>query len=193
MARPREFDTTEALNRAMEVFWSQGYEGTSTADLVRAMGISKSSLYDTFGSKHELFLAAIDHYNATVTGKVQAACGIDAPARCVIEGMFQRAIDRVCCPEGRRGCFLNNCAVEVAVHDPAAAMRVKGGLAVMEETLHSLVRRGQTEGTVGADKDARALARFLAATLQGMLVMGKACEDQPMLRDVADIALAALD
>lgn len=193
MARPREFDTKEALTRAMEVFWSQGYEGTSTADLTRAMGISKSSLYDTFGSKHELFLAAIDHYNATVTGKVKAACGIDAPARCVIEGMFNRAIERVCCAEGRRGCFLNNCAVEVAVHDPAAASRVKGGLGVIEETLYSLVVRGQQEGGIRRDKDPRALARFLATTLNGMLVVGKACEDQPMLRDAADIALAALD
>ncbi|MCH7554884.1 MAG: TetR family transcriptional regulator, partial [Proteobacteria bacterium] len=72
-ARPREFDTTQALDRAMRVFWAQGYDATSLCDLLCAMGLSKSSLYETFGSKHELYLAALDHYNRTVTATHVAA------------------------------------------------------------------------------------------------------------------------
>ncbi|HEX9701827.1 MAG TPA: TetR/AcrR family transcriptional regulator, partial [Rhodospirillales bacterium] len=67
MPRPREFETSEALNQAMQVFWTKGYEATSLADLIGAMNLSKSSFYDTFGSKHEVFLAAIEHYKQTVT------------------------------------------------------------------------------------------------------------------------------
>ena len=70
MGRPREFNTEEALEKAMKVFWAQGYEAASLHDLTRAMAISKSSFYDTFGSKHDLFISAIKHYNKTVASRL---------------------------------------------------------------------------------------------------------------------------
>ena len=81
MRRPRECDTTEALNEAMQVFWTKGFEATSLNDLIGAMKLSKSSFYDTFGSKHEVFLAAIEHYKKTVTAQVSAVSELDAMAR----------------------------------------------------------------------------------------------------------------
>jgi TetR/AcrR family transcriptional repressor of nem operon len=63
--RPKEFDTPEVLQRAMELFWRQGYAAVSLPELLRAMGISRQSLYDTFGSKRELYIGAIEHYRAT--------------------------------------------------------------------------------------------------------------------------------
>ena len=123
MARPREFDKTEALNQAMNVFWTQGYEATSLCDLLEAMALSKSSFYDTFGSKHEIFLATIDYYKQTVTSQVSAVSGLDAPARKLIESLFDRAVSRMTEEGGQRGCYLNNCAVETALLDPEAAER----------------------------------------------------------------------
>ena len=73
MARPREFDTTEALSQAMQVFWSKGFKATSLNDLLDAMGLSKSSFYDTFGSKHEVFLETIEHYKKTMTAQMRPA------------------------------------------------------------------------------------------------------------------------
>ena len=138
MARPREFDTTEALNEAMQVFWTKGFEATSLNDLIGAMKLSKSSFYDTFGSKHEVFLAAIEHYKKTVTAQVSAVSELDAPARKLIGSLFERAVERMTEEDGRRGCFLNNCAVEVALHDPAAAKLIGGGFAIMEDTFFAL-------------------------------------------------------
>ena len=193
MARPREFDTTEALNEAMQVFWTKGFEATSLNDLIGAMKLSKSSFYDTFGSKHEVFLAAIEHYKNTVTARVSAVSELDAPARKLIGSLFERAVERMTEEDGRRGCFLNNCAVEVALHDPAAAKLIGGGFGIMEDTFFALVQRGQTEGEISADKDPRALARYLTSSLNGIMVMGKANPDREALSDIARIALTALD
>ncbi len=66
MARPREFSTDDALGQAMDVFWSKGYQATTLGDLTRAMGISKSSFYDTFGSKDALYLASLERYRAAL-------------------------------------------------------------------------------------------------------------------------------
>ena len=80
MGRPKEFDVEEALSSAMNVFWSQGFKAASLSDLTTSMKISKSSFYETFGSKHDLFLSTIDYYIRTATAQVSGAAHVDAPA-----------------------------------------------------------------------------------------------------------------
>ncbi len=193
MARPREFDTTEALSQAMQVFWTKGYEATSLNDLLDSMGLSKSSFYDTFGSKHEVFLATIKHYKKTMTAQFSGVAGLDSPARKLIESLFDRAVSRMSEEGGQRGCYLNNCAVEVVLHDPEAAKLVDGGIGLMEDAFFALVQRGQSEGDIAPEKDARALARFLTSSLNGLMVIGKANPDREALADICKIALTSLD
>ncbi len=194
MARPREFDAQEALERAMEVFWAKGYEATSLADLIAAMGISKSSFYDTFGSKHELFLAALDHYNETVAScHMRALMERSESARAGIAAVFDHQVALMTGNGERRGCFVANCAVEMAAHDPAAADRVCTGLARMEEAFLEAVARGQAAGEIPAGRDGRALARYLTSSLNGLIVMAKARPERTALQDIARIVLSALD
>jgi len=194
MARPREFNVDHALDQALQVFWSKGYEASSLRDLIGAMGISKSSFYDTFGSKHELFLTVIDRYNSTV-----ASCGLEAliqeapSPKAGIRNLFHGIIETMTRGGEKRGCFINNCAVEVACSDPQAANRVSEGIARMEETFYCAIRRGQKLGEIGPDKEPRPMARYLTGMLNGLLVMGKANPDRRALQDVARIALTALD
>src|ERR1700730_2144482 len=70
MARQKEFDRDEVLHKAMEVFWSRGYEASSIQDLVKRMGINRQSLYDTFGDKHTLYLQALDRYREVEGRKI---------------------------------------------------------------------------------------------------------------------------
>jgi len=193
MARPREFDHQLVLDRAMDVFWSRGYSGTSMADLVTAMGLSKSSLYDSFGSKHELFLTAMDHYRDNVTVRIRSVVDLKAPAKQVIASVVGRAVDRILAPSGKRGCFMNNCASEMAPSDGQTAERSAAGFAVMEDTFFQLIERGQKQGNISPTKNARATARFLTGTINGIMVIGKANPNREHLNDIAETALSVLD
>lgn len=177
----------------MDVFWSHGYTATSLDDLTSAMEISKSSFYGTFGSKHDLFIATINRYIATITSQIVDATKMDAPARKIIRALFDRAVERMVQPETRRGCYLNNCAIEVSRTDLDAAETVGAGLSIMEDAFYELVKRGQREGGIGVRHDARAMARYLTATVNGILVLGKADPDADRLYDIADVAMSALD
>ena len=194
MARPREFNEDHALDQALQVFWTKGYEATSLRDLIGAMGISKSSFYDTFGSKHELFLAALDRYNDTV-----ASCGLEAVIQQAsspvtgIRNAFQATIEKMVQRGDTRGCFISNCAVDTACQDEAVASKVSQGLAHTEETFYRAIKRGQKLGEISSDKEPRALARYLTGALNGLLVLAKANPDRKALQDVARISLAALE
>ena len=194
MARPREFNAEDALEKAMQLFWAKGYEATSLADLTAAMGLSKSSLYDTFGSKHELFLSAMDRYNETVAAR-RAAGVIDGAKdpRAGIAAVFAAFLDEMLGAGEKRGCFVNNSAVELAPHDAAVAARAAAGLAHLEKAFYGAVRQGQEAGDIAAGRDARALARYLAASLNGLIVLAKTNPERAALEEVVGIVLAALD
>ena len=193
MARPREFDTLEVLGKAMDVFWTKGYKATSLNDLIKAMGLSKSSFYLTFGSKNEVFLKTIEHYKNTITAQITSVALLNSPARKLIESLFKRAVSRVTKEGGLRGCFLNNCAVEVALNDAQAAKMINSGFKLMEKTFYLLVQRAQVEGDIDNLKDARALSRYLTNCLNGLLVTAKTNPDPAYLSDIVSMSLTALD
>ena len=173
MARPPAFERQAVLEQAMQVFWTKGYAATSVADLTAAMNLSKSSLYGAFGDKHAVFLEAIEFYRDHVTARVRSAINLPTPARQVIRSILGRAVDRILEPDGRRGCFLNNSAVEVGPDDPAAAERCRSGLLLMEDTFERLVRRAQAEGDIASEHDSRRLARLLNGTVNASWSLAK--------------------
>lgn len=193
MARPREFDTDDVLEKAMQAFWSGGYEATSLSELTRAMGISKSSFYETFGSKHELFLATIERYGETAAERTVGLLEESSWAKGAIAAVFEFVIDSATAEGQRRGCFINNCAVESASRDAAVASRVVGCLSRLETAFEHAVDRGQIAGDIPGDYDSRTLARFLASSLQGLIVTAKANPDRAKLNDIVRVVLGSLE
>jgi len=193
MGRPREFDTDAALERAMQVFWARGYDGTSLCDLIEAMGISKSSFYEAFGSKHDLFLSSLDRYRDNVIGLLAAKLESANSPRAAIADALALALDADTEPNRPHGCFVSRCAMELAGRDLAAASRIAAGMERTVEAFRGAVVRAQELGEIPADRDAQALARYLVSSMNGLQIMAEAKADRATLKDVIRLTLAALD
>src|SRR5690348_10615542 len=109
MARTREFDTEAAVGRAMELFWSRGYEATSVRDLTRHLGLGQGSLYAAFGDKDGLYRAALAHYRATLAADALRDLQRAGDARSAIRSMMVERI-RIAAGSDGRGCLAVNAA-----------------------------------------------------------------------------------
>lgn len=192
MPRTKEFDPERALQSALELFWARGYERTSTADLVEHLGIARASLYATFGSKHELYLRALDRYRGEMDPRVIELLSRPGPALPAVRELIGIYARQASGPDGGTGCLIVNAAVERAPDDPQATQRVEASWTALEVALSSALMRAQAQGELAADRDPRALARFVLVLLQGIRVVGKARSDPQRVRDAAAAALDVL-
>lgn len=194
VARTKEFDPDAALQSALELFWRRGYEATSLTDLVEHLGIGRASIYATFGSKHELYLKALDRYAETHNPPLLSELSQPGPALPAVRAMVRRFAAEAASPGTRlSGCFVTNTAAELAPHDDAAARRVETSWEHVETLLHSALTRARAQGELPEHRDPRALARMLLVLLQGVRIVGKASTDPARVRDAAEQALTLLD
>lgn len=189
--RPREFDTDEALDKALHVFWRQGYEGASLSDLTEAMGISRPSLYAAFGNKEDLFRRALDRYAESGPGACQREAMAEPTARAVVERLLYGTAKGLTDPKNPRGCL----AVQGALSCGEAAESIKNELcsrrAAGEAALGERFQRAKTEGDLKSDADPQALARFVTTVQQGMSVQAAGGASREDLMTVAEMALKA--
>lgn len=192
MTGVKQFDRDEVLERAMTLFWTRGYEATSIQELVEATGVNRGSIYDTFGDKRGVFLAVVDYYLETV-GKSLAEELADPDPRRAIQRMFDSIIRRTSDPRFPRGCLITNSALECPASGDAISRKITQGIGQQESAIYRVLRRAQTEGSLGATRDVRALARFFLGVAQGLNVMNKAVPDPEMLKDIARTAMKVWD
>jgi TetR/AcrR family transcriptional regulator, transcriptional repressor for nem operon len=192
VARVKEFDPDEALERALDLFWRHGYEATSIADLVAHLGISRASLYDTFGSKHALYLRALDRYVEERDPAMVAALAQPGPALPAVRALVERFASEAGGPAGARGCLVVNAACERLPGDRETARRVDGSWGTLEVALTSSLTRARAGGELAGESDPRALARGLLVALLGLRVLGRSDPDPARLSDAARTALAIL-
>jgi TetR/AcrR family transcriptional repressor of nem operon len=192
MGRPREFDVDAALERAMHVFWSKGYESASLDDLCRATGLGRSSLYAAFGDKHALFLRALVRYEDAAVARLTAALARPLPITEALAAFLSRLIDDIVAGAGRRGCFIGNSAAELPRADREGRAQVQRSLDRVEATLREGLSRACARGEIARDADPVALGRFLTAGIQGLRLVGKAKPDRAVLDDIAATMLRCL-
>ncbi len=193
MARRKEFEPVEALDKAMGLFWRQGYEATSMQDLIEHLGINRQSLYDTFGDKHELFLAALDRYCSVHVLERFRMLEQPGSALTAIRQFFRSLVELAGTDKAKRGCLVANSTVELAPHDKDIGARVASALSWIEEAFHKALVRARKDGELGERHDPRALARFLTCFAMGRSVMAKAGANRKSLQDAVEVAMSVLE
>lgn len=192
MGRPREFDAETALDRAMEVFWRHGYEGATIAQLTEAMGINPPSLYACFGNKEGLLKAALDRY--TKLRNVWMDEVVAAPtARDVAERMLLGIAEKQTDPANPPGCLLVQGGIACGTGSESVPFELAARRAQNEDQLRDRFIRAKAEGDLKPNSDPAALARYVSAVSVGMGVMASSGADRDALRQVADVAVQAIE
>lgn len=192
MGRPRQFDADVALDQAMEVFWRHGYEGATIAQLTEAMGINPPSLYACFGNKEGLLKAALDRY--TKLRDIWMEEVVAAPtARAVAERMLMGIADKQTDPANPPGCLLVQGGIACGTGSENVPFELAARRAQNEEQLRDRFIRAKAEGDLRPTSDPAALARYVSAVSVGMGVMASSGADREALRQVASVAVQAVE
>jgi len=187
MARPKAFDVDQALDSAVGVFREHGFEGTSAEMLVRAMGIGRQSLYDTFGDKWQLYRDALRRYAAVETHAHIVALRSRERALDGIRAMIDRVID-----DAGNACLGVNSTCEFGSSRPDLE-EVKGAAGhVLHGAICERVREAQVDGDISADLVPASVAGFLEASFAGIRIAARGGTDPAQLRMLGDLAMRAL-
>ncbi|MFI7111489.1 TetR/AcrR family transcriptional regulator [Nonomuraea sp. NPDC050227] len=196
MARPRSFDEDRALDTAMRTFWANGYESTSTRDLCEALGLDRSSVYNAFTNKRELFKRALTRYmDATTADQLRILDDQELPAIERVRALFARILRTEA--ENRRdghglGCLTVNTTMELAGRDPEIALMLARDAERRAAGLSAVIRSGQRDGDIGSTRDPAELARFVNAVIAGIRVAAQGGADDATIEAIAATAMDAL-
>ena len=192
MARTKEFDQEAILDKAVDLFWYKGYHATSMQDIVEGLGLSRSSIYDTFGDKHKLYIAALERYRDQAAGGMIDMVGKAENTMATLEKMFKMLAHDSFTDKLPKGCFMVNSTVELAPHDEEIDKIVSENMHNIEDAFFQLIIKGQDSGEISKEKDPRAIARFLFNTISGLRVAAKSGVKQDIYDDIVNVALAGL-
>lgn len=172
IGRPRQFDETEALEKAMEVFWDRGYEAAGMTELLETMQISRQSCYNTFGEKRDLFLKAIRHYgNTAMSEACDALLKPGSPLSNVRKFLEQSA--NCACKSGARGCMVVNSIVEFGGSDREVKKILRKMVTQIEAAIEKALQKAKDLGEIGRTADPESLAKFVAHVAFGFSALGK--------------------
>src|ERR1051325_754857 len=158
--------------KAKELFSEKGYNGTSMDDLVQATGLSRSSIYDTFGDKHGLFLKSLNYYRCSQQGDLAKQCDrTDSPKK-KIRYIFDYTIKDILADKECKGCLMINVTTELSAVDKDVAAIAISNMEEMEQVFSSLVKEGQSKGEISKKFTPKALSRHLYSSLMGLRISG---------------------
>lgn len=189
MPRPKEFDYDDKLTIARDLFWKKGYNATTLNDLVDSMKINRSSLYLTYGNKHDLFVKSLmqyiqmkdEQYSAAANKSEKPLEAIASIIRTVSEYAWQES-----------NCLSTNSIYELALSDKKVSKLLQDQSLKAVELFEKLLKRAQEEGTFNKDKDPRAHAHFLVSGLASIYYNQILYTDIKLTRQTAEILIQSI-
>ena len=190
--RVKEFDEQQALARAVLIFWTRGFEGTSMRDLEEGMGIKRQSLYNAFHNKQALYERVLAHYHQTViVPNLAPLYTSEAPLK-AIEAYFRARIDAVFDPSALKGCLVTNSITERALFDDRVRVLTAQSLDYMQSAFVAALTKAQSLGDIGKDKDPVLWGALLLNCAQGLFVMSRIRPDRKTLTSSVNQVLTLL-
>jgi TetR/AcrR family transcriptional repressor of nem operon len=190
MAGIKQFDQDAIVERAMLLFWRVGYGATSIQDLERTTKLGRGSLYNAFGDKQGLFVAALKRYQETV-GYERIKQLSNPDPYLAIKNFLSVFVDQMDDPSRPRGCLQTNTSLEFPTAPDTIIRIIAEKTKGIEDAIYAVLQRAKAQGALDQDADTRALARFYLSVAKGIGVLHKVFADAPMLRDAVMIAMSA--
>lgn len=192
MARPRAFDEHAVLQKAVNLFWKKGFYATSMQDLVDHLGISRASMYATFGNKEMLFEQALQQYRKENTDGLRSFLDQQVSVREGLEKLFRNAIQETVADGEHKGCFVVNTATERVPQDERMITIIRDNQAVFEGVFRDFLQKGVDSGELSPNLDTSAWAKLLFTLYNGIKVVGKTTKAVGELTPVITAALEGL-
>jgi TetR/AcrR family transcriptional regulator, transcriptional repressor for nem operon len=192
MARPKEFDEIEVLEKAMLAFWQKGYFQASIQDLVDAMGINRASLYGAFDDKHNLYLKALERYRQQDVSQLLSLFNRNLPAKQFFDAVLDNVIVGLTDDPDRKGCFLTNATLEMLPDDVKVQELVSTNIAFLQEIFAEVLNNGIKAGEINRNIIANEMANYFICQIYGLRMIGKANPDLKLLNSIKNEALARL-
>ena len=193
MARSKQFDERQALAAAMLVFWEKGYEGTSISDLEQAMGLKRTSIYNTFGNKSAIFERVMTCYKESVMSALFAAMDAAPDIREGVRRLMNAALDIHFDEDNPGGCLVVLSLMESGQHDEQSLGSMQQTIHELKNALQARLNKAKKSGELSRHLDAGSTATTIATTMNGMMVMGKANFTRASLKKTVNQVVSLLD
>lgn len=187
--RPRSFNREVALAQMTELFWRQGYDATSVADLTESVGINTPSLYAAFGNKEKAYFEAVDYYRRNEGGRIWENMEARSSARDAVATMLQTSADEFTRSNKPRGCMVVLGALSTADSNAVIFKRMQAYRAEVHAKLEAKIQAGIENEELPATADAKAIACFYCSVQQGMSVRARDGASRKELKKTAELAL----
>lgn len=189
MPRKQAFEPPFVLDKAVQLFWEKGYHNASAQNMVDALGLSRSSIYNSFSDKKTLFIKALCHYRERESAGLLAILETAEPSvdtlRALLQHVALSALDAQTC----RGCFIVNSAVELGQHDADVRQIILENIDEVAAAFEKFIDKGQKNGHFNQRNSARDLAIFLFHGMTALRVTTKVTEDRAFLTTYIELVL----
>ncbi|MEE2671913.1 MAG: TetR/AcrR family transcriptional regulator [Bdellovibrionota bacterium] len=187
--RPKTFDNYDALEKAQKIFWEKGFEGTSMCELVSGMGISRQSLYNTFGNKHDLFISCLEYYIHESSKKFRDLLTSDTiSAKEKLNQIIEMVIDNYTCLESK-GCFASFAIQEMAQKDPEVKRLLDGKFERSYKQMHEFFEQSLENGKISSQLSAEELTNLFDSILISVTSLCKLSNRDDQIRSLFGIFL----